>query len=56
MIYSSVGYCACGYEIWIEYLHDNRGWTCRYFDSDHREIVRCPRCASVLDEDELASR
>ena len=56
MIYSAVGYCPCGQEIWIEYLHGANGWNCRFFGADDLEILRCPACGRELDEDDLQSR
>ncbi|MFC1829249.1 hypothetical protein ACFL0O_06535 [Thermodesulfobacteriota bacterium] len=54
-IHSSVGYCNCGQEIWIEYLPIGSKWTCRFFDPNHREIQECPECGNDLKEDELES-
>lgn len=56
MIYSSVGYCVCGAEIWIEYLRDGAAWRPRFHDTAGREVARCPLCGRELDEDALASR
>ena len=53
MIYSSTGYCACGEEIWIEYLRKEGGWFPRFSDVEGREITRCPCCGRRLNEDEL---
>ena len=53
MVYSSAGYCACGEEIWIEYLHKKEGWFPRFFDVEGREIVLCPSCGHKLVEEEL---
>ncbi len=56
MIHGGVGYCACGAEIWIEYLRDGSAWRPRFSDVQGREIVRCPDCGRELIEDELESR
>lgn len=56
MVYSGVGYCACGAEIWIEYLRDGAAWRPRFLDAEGRELTRCPQCGRGLDEDGLASR
>ena len=55
MIFSNVGYCPCGQEIWIEYLHGAQGWRCRFFGPDEREVERCPSCGRELTEDDLES-
>ncbi|SMC21276.1 hypothetical protein SAMN02746041_01160 [Desulfacinum hydrothermale DSM 13146] len=56
MVYSTVGYCACGFQVWIEYLvSSDRTWTYRFFDDEHREIDRCPQCGRRLSEDLLES-
>gem|GEM_PF-908924 len=55
MVYSYVGYCQCGYEVWIEYLRYGTGWFHRFFDSNHQEISKCPDCGKVLNEDDLES-
>ncbi|MEE8479982.1 MAG: hypothetical protein V3T59_01950 [Desulfobacterales bacterium] len=54
-IYSNVGYCPCGCEIWIEYLSGGNKWICRFFDLNHKEITECPDCGNELKEDELES-
>ena len=54
-IYSKVGYCNCGYEIWIEYLPNANKWIYRFFDMDHNEITECPACGNELNEDDLES-
>ena len=54
-IYSKVGYCNCGYEIWIEYLPSEFKWIYRFFDMDHNEITECPGCGNELIEDDLES-
>lgn len=56
MVYSSVGYCSCGQEIWIEYLHGLQGWRCRFFGADNQQILACPACGRELKEDDLESR
>ncbi len=55
MVYSFVGYCRCGYEVWIEYLQDGDQWYHRFFDPNHREITECPGCGEVIQEDQLES-
>ena len=55
MIYSSVGYCACGQEIWIEFLQKDGRWFARFSDDAHQEITLCPACGRELKEDELDS-
>ncbi|MBZ4660080.1 MAG: hypothetical protein JG766_2003 [Desulfacinum sp.] len=56
MVYSAVGYCSCGAQIWIEYLVSaEKRWTHRFFDDQHREIRRCPQCGRELSEDHLQS-
>jgi hypothetical protein len=55
MIFSSVGYCVCGEQIWLEYLQKDGAWQPRFFSEDHREITHCPSCGRELDEDELDS-
>lgn len=52
---SSVGYCACGCEILVEYLVAEECWTCRFLDEDFREITHCPQCGVELIDDELES-
>ena len=54
-IYSKVGYCDCGYEIWIEYLPSVDKWIYRFFDMDHNEITECPVCGNKITEDDLKS-
>lgn len=56
MIYSSVGYCGCGHEIWIEYLQSDGGWKPRFSDDEHPDLERCPKCGAILTEDRLASK
>ena len=56
MVHSSVGYCPCGGEIWIEYLPADGGWQVRFFDEANRLIDVCPECGRKLVEDDLASR
>jgi hypothetical protein len=55
-IYSNVGYCPCGDEIWIEYLPMGGTWIHRFFDPDYREITECPGCGSTLKEEGLESK
>jgi hypothetical protein len=55
-IYSNVGYCPCGDEIWIEYLPGGNKWFHRFFDLNHREITECPGCGSTLKEEDLESK
>jgi len=55
MIYTHVGYCPCGQEIWIEFLWDGGQWFHRFFGADHREIDCCPNCGQTLHEDDLES-
>jgi hypothetical protein len=38
-IYSTVGYCNCGYEIRIEFIPTGFKWIYKYFDMDHDEIM-----------------
>ena len=54
-IYSKVGYCKCGDEIWIEFLPSGGQWNFRFFDLDHNEITECPGCGNELNEDDLES-
>jgi hypothetical protein len=56
MIYSSVGYCKCGHEIWIEYLKSDSGWKPRFSDDNQAELERCPKCGALIIEDRLQSR
>ena len=60
MVHSSVGYCPCGAEIWVEYLPAAGGaqapWRVRYFDEAHQPIDTCPMCSRPIDEEELDSR
>ncbi len=56
MIHSSVGYCPCGAEIWIEYLPSDQGWQVRFFDSENHLIDTCPECHCIIEEEDLASR
>jgi hypothetical protein len=53
MINSKLGYCSCGYEVWIEYLWNGTEWVQRYFALDLREIVNCPDCGANIEEDDL---
>lgn len=55
-VYSSVGYCPCGQEVWIEYLRQERGWVPRFSDAEGREISQCPACGRELAEENLESR
>ena len=54
-IYSKVGYCSCGDEIWIEFLPSDNKWIYRFFDQNHNEITECPGCGNELNEDDLES-
>jgi len=54
-IYSKVGYCHCGDEIWIEFLPSGNKWIYRFFDMNHNEIIECPGCENELNEDDLES-
>ena len=54
-IYSKVGYCNCGYEIWIEFLPSGFKWIYRFFDFDHNEITECPACGNKITEEDLES-
>jgi hypothetical protein len=56
MVYSSVGYCKCGHEIWIEYLQAGKAWRTVFSDDQHTEIDHCPQCGRVLEEDDLESK
>lgn len=56
MVYSSVGYCKCGHEIWIEYLQRDNAWFTRFSDDQHGELQRCPQCGEILKEDDLESK
>jgi len=56
MIYSNVGYCRCGWEIWIEYLQADGAWRPRFSDDQHPELTTCPQCGRVLKEDDLESK
>lgn len=56
MIHSSVGYCPCGAEIWIEYLHSKGGWRVRLLDENNQPLENCPQCRRRLDEADLNSR
>lgn len=55
-IYSYAGYCLCGDEIWIEYLHSGTTWIHRFFDQTHKEITICPGCGNRLKEYDLESK
>ena len=52
---SAAGYCACGCEIWIEYLNSGGKWFCRFTDQAGQEITVCPECGKELTEDGLES-
>jgi hypothetical protein len=52
---TSVGYCSCGQEIWLEYIRGGDQWSCRFFDEQGREVEVCPNCLARLEEDELES-
>jgi len=54
-IYSKVGYCKCGDEIWIEFIPSGDQWIFRFFDLNHNEITECPGCGNELIEDDLES-
>jgi len=54
-IYSKVGYCKCGDEIWIEFIPSGDQWIFRFFDLNHNEITKCPSCGKDLKEDDLES-
>jgi hypothetical protein len=56
MVYSGVGYCACGQEIWLEYLRDGLAWRPRFTDVEGRELTRCPGCGRELKDEELGGR
>jgi hypothetical protein len=56
MVYSSVGYCPCGAEIWIEYLHTAGRWQVRFLDDSDQAIETCPHCRRRIMEEELVSR
>jgi hypothetical protein len=56
MVYSTTGYCHCGYEVWIEFLWDGQKWIHRFSDEHLNEIARCPGCQRKLIEDELEIR
>jgi len=56
MINSKLGYCACGYEVWIEYLWNGKEWTERFSDLNLLEIAHCPDCGVELKEDDLETR
>lgn len=58
VVYGSVGYCACGQEIWIEFVSQGsgQGWAPRFSDADGREISKCPGCGRQIVEDELDSK
>ena len=55
-IYSNVGYCPCGEEVWIEYLPSGNKWFHRFFELNQREIAECPGCGSALKEEDLESK
>jgi hypothetical protein len=52
-VYTSVGCCPCGQEIWLEYLRQGSGWRPAYRDQDGRELERCPGCGRHIEEDKL---
>jgi hypothetical protein len=60
MVHSSVGYCPCGAEIWVEYLPppsgNQQGWQLRFFDAQNRPLENCPECQREIHEEALASR
>jgi hypothetical protein len=56
MVHSSVGYCPCGAEIWIEYLHAAGRWQVRFVDENNQAIETCPHCRRRIVEEELLSR
>lgn len=56
MVYSCVGYCKCGHEIWIEYLWNGANWKPRFSDDGHGELEYCPQCGVRLNEDGLESK
>ena len=56
LIYSNVGYCRCGCEVWIEYLRQANGWQTRFTVDEAGEVSHCPQCGRRLVEDDLESR
>jgi len=56
MVYSSVGYCSCGQEIWIEFIRASSGWSVRFSDDNNPELIICPECRKVLKEEDLESK
>ncbi len=55
MVFSSVGLCLCGEEIWVEYTWNGEVYRPRFFTVDQEEITHCPACGKELNEEELAS-
>ncbi len=55
-VYSNVGYCQCGCEIWIEYLQSGNKWACRFSDNHIQEITHCSDCGRKLYEEDLESK
>ncbi|UCG13125.1 MAG: hypothetical protein JSU72_01120 [Deltaproteobacteria bacterium] len=53
MVYNKLGYCNCGFEVWIEYLWNGKEWTHRFSDLNVQEITQCPDCGEELREDDL---
>ncbi|MBW1980836.1 MAG: hypothetical protein JRJ12_06405 [Deltaproteobacteria bacterium] len=53
MINSKLGYCQCGYEVWIEYLWTGKEWMQRFFDLNLQEISLCPDCGREIKEEDL---
>jgi len=56
MIYTHVGYCRCGCEVWIEYIRKDNEWIPRFTDLELHEIICCPDCGKILNEDDLESK
>jgi RNase P subunit RPR2 len=56
MIYSNVGYCRCGFEVWIEYLWNGNQWRQRFTDQENNELTRCLECGAILSDDTLESK
>lgn len=56
MVHSSVGYCPCRAEIWIEYLPADGRWQVCFLDENNQAIETCPDCRRRIVEDELTSR
>lgn len=53
MVYSSLAFCTCGCEIWIEYLWNGVEWSLRFTDGNLEEVYRCPDCGIELRSDDL---